>query len=165
MWLNFDPQAGHEQSGYRPAVILSPSIYNRKTGLAICCPMTTQIKNYPFEVAVAGDTPSVVLTDQIKSLDWRNRRARPKREALSVRVGGGAGKGSSVNRVRLAARHEAGANSPGIEGCERMDTWTAVLPLVGVLGWLGPLCSIGSLDQQTTENSFNYSKPSRTSIT
>lgn len=78
MWLNFDPQAGHEQSGYRPAVILSPSIYNRKTGLAICCPMTTQIKNYPFEVAVAGDTPSVVLTDQIKSLDWRNRRARPK---------------------------------------------------------------------------------------
>lgn len=78
VWISFDPQAGHEQGGYRPAVVLSPSAYNAKTSLAVCCPMTTQIKNYPFEVAIAGQTPSVILTDQIKSLDWRKRRAKPK---------------------------------------------------------------------------------------
>ena len=78
VWLNFDPQAGHEQAGHRPAVVLSPAAYNRKTSLMLCCPMTTQIKNYPFEVFIAGPAPSAVLADQIKSLDWRRRRAKRK---------------------------------------------------------------------------------------
>lgn len=78
VWLRFNPQAGHEQAGHRPAVVLSPAAYNAKTSLMICCPMTTQIKNYPFEVLVAGSVPSVVLADQVKSLDWRTRRAKRK---------------------------------------------------------------------------------------
>jgi mRNA interferase MazF len=78
VWISFDPQAGHEQAGHRPAVVLSPATYNGKTSLMICCPLTTQIKNYPFEVIVAGPRPSAVLADQIKSLDWRKRRARRK---------------------------------------------------------------------------------------
>jgi mRNA interferase MazF len=78
VWLEFDPQAGHEQAGRRPAAVLSPATYNRKTGLMICCPLTTRIKNYPFEVAVAGSPASVVLADQVKCLDWRARRAGRK---------------------------------------------------------------------------------------
>lgn len=78
VWLHFDPQAGHEQAGHRPALVLSPSIYNDKTGLMLCCPMTTQIKNYPFEVAIDGDRPSAVLADQVKSLDWVVRKAKRK---------------------------------------------------------------------------------------
>src|ERR1700691_3294063 len=78
VWISFNPQAGHEQAGHGPAVVLSPAAYNAKTSLMVCCPMTTQIKNYPFEVAVAGDNPSAVLADQVKSLDWRKRRARRK---------------------------------------------------------------------------------------
>lgn len=78
VWLNFDPQAGREQSGHRPAVVLSPAAYNGRTSLMLCCPMTTQIKNYPFEVLIPGATPSAVLADQLKSLDWRKRRARRK---------------------------------------------------------------------------------------
>ena len=78
VWLSFDPQAGREQSGHRPAVVLSPSAYNAKTSLMICCPMTSQIKNYPFEVRIAGASPSAVLADQVKSLDWRKRGARRK---------------------------------------------------------------------------------------
>lgn len=78
VWVNFNPQAGHEQAGHRPAVVLSPAIYNSKTSLMLCCPMTTQIKNYPFEVQIIGAAPSAVLADQIKSLDWRKRRARRK---------------------------------------------------------------------------------------
>jgi mRNA interferase MazF len=54
VWISFDPQAGHEQAGHRPAVVLSPAAYNGKTSLMICCPLTTQIKNYPFEVIVAA---------------------------------------------------------------------------------------------------------------
>ena len=69
--INFDPQAGHEQAGHRPAVVLSPAAYNGKTSLMLCCPMTTQIKSYPFEVLIAGATRSAVLADQIKSLGWR----------------------------------------------------------------------------------------------
>jgi len=76
VWLNFTPQAGHEQAGHRPALVVSPAEYNDKTSLMICCPMTTQIKNYPFEVLVAGAPPSVVLADQVKSLDWRVRKAK-----------------------------------------------------------------------------------------
>jgi mRNA interferase MazF len=75
VWLQFDPQAGHEQAGHRPAIVLSPASYNGKTGLMVCCPMTTRIKSYPFEVPIAGDPLSVVLSDQVKNLDWRVRRA------------------------------------------------------------------------------------------
>ncbi|CNF38397.1 endoribonuclease MazF [Yersinia kristensenii] len=75
VWLDFDPQAGHEQAGHRPALVLSPAVYNEKVGLMLCCPMTTQIKGYPFEVLIAGTRPSAVLSDQIKSLDWRKRKA------------------------------------------------------------------------------------------
>ena len=79
VWLNFTPQAGHdEQPGHRPALVVSPAAYNDKTSLMIYCPMTTQIKNYPFEVLVAGAPPSVVLADQVKSLDWRIRKAKRK---------------------------------------------------------------------------------------
>jgi mRNA interferase MazF len=76
--LDFHPQAGHGQSGRRPALVLSPAIYNGKTSLMVCCPLTTQIKNYPFEVVLAGPIPSAVLADQIKSLDWRKGRAQRK---------------------------------------------------------------------------------------
>ena len=78
VWLNFTPQTGHEQAGHRPALVLSPASYNGKTSLAVCCPLTTQIKNYPFEVLIGGSPPSVVLADQVKSLDWRSRNARRK---------------------------------------------------------------------------------------
>lgn len=78
VWLNFTPQSGHEQAGHRPALVLSPAPYNDKTSLMICCPMTTQVKNYPFEVLVNGTPRSVVLADQVKSLDWRSRRAIKK---------------------------------------------------------------------------------------
>lgn len=78
VWLQFDPQAGHEQAGHRPAVVLSPASYNGRAGLMICCPTTTQIKSYPFEVRLAGSTPSVAMADQVKTLDWRARRATRK---------------------------------------------------------------------------------------
>ena len=78
VWLHFSPQAGHEQAGHRPARVLSPAAYNGRSGLMLCCPLTTRIKGYPFEVAVPGDPPSVVLSDQLRSLDWRARRAEPK---------------------------------------------------------------------------------------
>jgi mRNA interferase MazF len=75
VWLHFDPQAGHEQAGHRPALVLSPARYNAIRGMMICCPMTSRIKGYPFEVIVSETPPSAVLSDQIKSLDWRARRA------------------------------------------------------------------------------------------
>ena len=78
VWLQFDPEAGHEQAGHRPVLVLSPAAYNGKTGLMLCCPMTTQIKGYPFEVRIAGDPDSAVLADQVNSLDWRARRAKLK---------------------------------------------------------------------------------------
>jgi len=78
VWLNFTPQAGREQAGHRPALVLSPGAYNDKTSLMICCPLTTQIKNYPFEVLIKGATQSVALADQVKSLDWRVRKAEKK---------------------------------------------------------------------------------------
>jgi mRNA interferase MazF len=78
VWIRFSPQAGHEPAGHRPAVVLSPAAYNAKTSLMVCCPMTTHIKGYPFEVVVAGESPSAVLADQVKSLDWRKRRAKRK---------------------------------------------------------------------------------------
>ena len=77
VWLDFDPQKGHEQSGRRPALVLSPRSYNAKVGLALCCAITQQVKGYPFEVLVPDDLPvrGVVLCDQVRSLDWRARRA------------------------------------------------------------------------------------------
>ncbi|OHB74720.1 MAG: mRNA-degrading endonuclease [Planctomycetes bacterium RBG_16_59_8] len=77
IWLEFSPHAGSEQSGRRPALVLSPKMYNGKTGLALMCPVTSQVKGYPFEVPLpAGMKISgVVLADQVKSLDWRLRRA------------------------------------------------------------------------------------------
>ena len=82
VWLDFDPQAGHEQAGHRPALVVSPASYNGKTGLMVCCPMTTQLKGYPFEVPIeAGGIPSAVLADQVKSLDWKIRRAKKKGSA------------------------------------------------------------------------------------
>ena len=71
VWLQFDPQAGHEQAGHRPALVLSPARYNSARGMMICCPMTSRIKGYVFEVVVTRDPPSAVVADQIKSLDWR----------------------------------------------------------------------------------------------
>ena len=82
VWLEFSPQAGHEQAGRRPALVLSPSAYNSKTGAMVCCPMTTQIKGYPFEVIInAKDVSGAVLSDQVKNLDWRARKATPKGKA------------------------------------------------------------------------------------
>jgi mRNA interferase MazF len=78
VWLQFSPRAGHEQAGHRPAIVLSPLSYNRKTGLMLWCPVTTKVKHYPFEVAIAGNPSSAALADQIKSFDWRARGAKPK---------------------------------------------------------------------------------------
>ncbi len=78
VWLEFTPQAGHEQAGRRPALVISPRSYNAASGLALACPITSRVKGYPFEVAVT-DHPSVqgvILADQVKSLDWRVRKAR-----------------------------------------------------------------------------------------
>ena len=77
VWLQFNPQAGHEQAGRRPALVVSPREYNGKTGLALVCPLTSQIKGYPFEVRVPDGLKmkGAVLSDQIKSLDWRARSA------------------------------------------------------------------------------------------
>jgi len=74
VWLDFNPQAGHEQKGKRPAIVISPKEYNEKTGLGLFCPITSKIKNYPFEVKIVNKKiDGVVLSDQIKSLDWETR--------------------------------------------------------------------------------------------
>ena len=86
VWLHFDPQTGHEHSGHRPALVLSPAAYNSKTNLMLCCPMTTQIKGYPFEVQIAGDRPSAALADQVKSLDWIERKASRKGKVSSAEL-------------------------------------------------------------------------------
>lgn len=87
VWLQFNPQAGHEQAGHRPALVLSPASYNRRSGLMLCCPMTSQKKGYPFEVVIAAETDrdSIVLADQVKSLDWKVRKA-VKKGAASIEV-------------------------------------------------------------------------------
>jgi len=74
VWLNFNPQSGHEQKGKRPAIVISPKEYNEKVGLGLFCPITTKIKDYPFEVKIENEKiTGVVLSDQIKSLDWKTR--------------------------------------------------------------------------------------------
>jgi len=77
IWIKLDPQAGHEQAGRRPAVVLSPKAYNGKVGLSILCPITNQIKGYPFEVKIPPGLPieGVILADQVKNLDWAIRDA------------------------------------------------------------------------------------------
>ena len=77
IWLTFDPQAGHEQAGRRPALVLSPIIYNQKSGLALACPVTNQAKGYPFEVALPSGcgVTGAILADYLKSVDWKARRA------------------------------------------------------------------------------------------
>lgn len=79
VWVSLNPQAGHAQAGRRPALVVSPRAHNAKVGLAILCPITTRAKGYPFEVALPEglQTSGVVLADQVKSLDWRARRAAP----------------------------------------------------------------------------------------
>jgi mRNA interferase MazF len=78
VWLRFDPQAGHEQAGTRPAVVLSPRHYNERAGLFLVVPVTHQVKGYPFEVIIPAALPlaGAILADQLKSLDWRVRDAR-----------------------------------------------------------------------------------------
>lgn len=78
IWLEFDPQRGHEQAGTRPALTLSPIEYNQKTGLSILCPITKQVKNYPYEVAIPDGlgVQGIILADQIKNFDWRSRSSR-----------------------------------------------------------------------------------------
>ncbi len=85
VWLQFAPQAGHEQAGHRPALVLSPASYNRRSGLMLCCPITSRVKGYPFEVALGEeqDLAGVVLADQVKSLDWKARQASKKGKASS----------------------------------------------------------------------------------
>jgi mRNA interferase MazF len=79
VWITMNPLAGREQSGRRPAVVLSPADYNGKVGLAVFCPVTTQVKGYPFEVMIPEGLPvsGVVLADQVRTMDWRARQAEP----------------------------------------------------------------------------------------
>ena len=78
IWLQFNPGAGPAQAGHRPAVVISPTSYNRRVGLALCCPVTSHVKGYPFEVLLPEGlgVEGAILADQVKSLDWRVRRAR-----------------------------------------------------------------------------------------
>lgn len=78
VWLQFNPQAGHEQAGKRPALVLSPKEYNQKTGLALFCPITSKVKGYPYEVKLPEGLPveGVILADRIKNLDWISRSAQ-----------------------------------------------------------------------------------------
>ncbi len=105
VWLNFTPHAGHEQAGHRPALVLSPAVYKDRTGLMICCPITTR-ESYPFEVPVTGvpvtgDHPSVVLADQVKSFDWRARKAVWIGESGGGGSGGSAGEDSGADWVTI----------------------------------------------------------------
>ena len=78
IWLSFNPQSGHEQSGHRPAIVISPKEYNEKVGLVLCCPITSKVKDYPFEVNInlKNMINGVILSDQVKSLDWKERQAK-----------------------------------------------------------------------------------------
>ena len=78
VWIDFSPQVGHEQSGSRPALIISPASYNGKVGLTLLCPITNQIKGYPFEVGIPSghEVEGVILSDQVKSMDWKMRGAK-----------------------------------------------------------------------------------------
>ena len=87
VWLNFDPQSGHEQKGKRPAIVISPKEYNEKVGLGLFCPITSKIKNYPFEVNIeTKKINGVVLSDQIKSFDWKTRKIEFIGKATSEKI-------------------------------------------------------------------------------
>jgi mRNA interferase MazF len=79
VWLQFNTQAGHEQAGHRPALVVSPQSFNRSSGMAVFCPLTTKIKGYPFEVLeeIEGET-SAILVDQVRAMDWSARSAKFK---------------------------------------------------------------------------------------
>jgi mRNA interferase MazF len=98
VWLSFDPQSGHEQAGHRLALTISPRSYNAKIGLGLFCPITSQVKGYPFEVAFPEgcSTSGVALADQLKSLDWRARRAKLFERAPSEVVAEAVGKIQSL---------------------------------------------------------------------
>lgn len=87
VWLQFDPQAGHEQAGRRPALVVSPRAYNERVGLALFCPITSKVKGYPFEVVLpaGGKAHGAILADQLKSLDWKVRKAA-RFDAVPVEV-------------------------------------------------------------------------------
>jgi mRNA interferase MazF len=87
VWLEFNPQTGSEQAGHRPALVVSPHVYNRKVGLALVCPITSRAKGYPFEVVlpIGLQTTGVILCDQVKSLDWRARHAT-RLESVSASI-------------------------------------------------------------------------------
>ena len=91
VWIDMNPQSGHEQAGRRPALIVSPGFYNKKAGLALLCPITNQMKGYPFEIVIPQglNVSGAILSDQIKSFDWKTRRAEfiqniPERIVLAV---------------------------------------------------------------------------------
>jgi len=80
VWVNFNPTEGHEQAGHRPALVLSPAAYNGRSGLMLCCPITSKIKPYPFVVPILGNdaVAGAALADQLRTLDWRARKAKKK---------------------------------------------------------------------------------------
>jgi len=87
VWMNFTPQSGHEQAGRRPAVVLSPKVYNSRAGLLVCVPVTNQVKAYPFEVALSGaGATGAALADQVKSLDWQTRQAERKGKVTAAEM-------------------------------------------------------------------------------
>jgi mRNA interferase MazF len=86
IWVQFDPQAGREQAGHRPAVVLTPESYNRNSGLLICVPLTSRAKGYPFEVPVMGAKDGVALVDHVRSIDWRARAAKRKGRASAAEL-------------------------------------------------------------------------------
>lgn len=98
IWIQFDPQVGHEQAGHRPALVLSPAAYNGRTGLLLCVPMTTRAKGYRFEVPIEGQRGGVALSDQVKSFDWRARKASRMASAST----------SEVDAVRIRIRQLIG---------------------------------------------------------
>ena len=84
VWIDFDPQSGHEQAGRRPALVISKTTYNQRIGRAFVCPVTSKVKGYPFEVAVStGTINGVVLSDHLKNVDWVARNAKPTGEMVS----------------------------------------------------------------------------------
>ena len=88
VWLDFRPRAGHEQAGPRPALVVSPGIYNRRSGLMLCCPITSRLRRYPFVVPLLGepDVGGAILADQVRAIDWRARRARKRGRASNRTV-------------------------------------------------------------------------------
>jgi mRNA interferase MazF len=99
VWVSLNPEAARKQAGRRPAVVLSPAAYSATTSLMACSPITTQIKNYPFEVVISAENPSVVLADEVRSLDRRKKHARRERGNISGRVYRGTCKNPGVDML------------------------------------------------------------------